>query len=167
MITLEQAIQIGNYKISNGSNYLWKCYGPNARIVDFETDNNQCSYSFIFDTITQTVYEITVCDYIKDNCYRIINPDYYDEYVYECESRNISYNEAYDGVNFIDLESEDDFIEKAKAIIAGHEYDERVSVELELDETSLFYAMTNAHNMDMTLNQYVELVINNMINNEI
>lgn len=165
MITLQKAIEIGNYKITSGEKYLWKCYGPNARFIGFEHNENS-SYEVIFDTETHTVYEMTVCDYNKDNCYRIIHPDYYDAHLDESESRNISHNEAYDGVKFIDLEIEDDFIEKATAIIAENEYDERVSVELELDETTLFYAMTNAHNMDMTLNQYIEHIIKKCLKNE-
>lgn len=162
MLTIEQAIKIAKYEITSGSEYGWKCYGPNARFLDF-TDNANVTFSIIFDTKTQTVYEANISDNKRENHYRIINPDYIHEYRYECDSRDVVWNQVYDDVRYIDLESVEDFIEKATAIINGEEYDERVTIELDLPEDELFVLMTNAHKMDITLNDYMAYLIEKFI----
>lgn len=162
MITIEQAIKIAKYEITSGSEYGWKCYGPNARFLDF-TNTVDVTFSIIFDTNTQTVYEANISDNKRDNYYRIINPDYIDEYRYECDNRNVVWNQVYDDVRYKDLESVDDFIEKATAIVNGETYDERVTIDLDLPEDELYVLMTNAHNMDMTLNDYLAHLIEKFI----
>lgn len=162
MLTIEQAIKIAKYEITGGSEYCWKCFGPNARFLDF-TDAANVTFSIIFDTKTQAVYEANISDHKRENHYRIINPDYIDEYRYECDSRDVVWNQVYDDVLYTDLESVDDFIEKATAIINGEEYDERVTIELDLPEDELFVLMTNAHKMDMTLNDYLAYLIEKFI----
>lgn len=162
MITLETAMKIANYKISESSEYMWKCYGPNARYLDFD-HNKDSSFSIVFDTENQTVYQAAVCDYVKDNCYCIHHPDFYDEHKYEAESRNVSPLEAYDGVNFIELEKDEDFIEKATAIINNEPYDERISIDLDLKDNELYELMIRAHQMDVTLNDYIAYILEKLI----
>jgi len=162
MITVEQAIKIAKYEITSGSEYCWKCFGLNARFLDF-TNNANVTFSIVFDTKTQTVYEANISDNKRDNHYRIINPDYIDEYRHECDNRDVVWNQVYDGVRYKDLENVDDFIEKATAIVNGEEYDERVSIALDLPEDDLYILMTNAHKMDMTLNDYLAYLIEKFI----
>jgi hypothetical protein len=68
-------------------------------------------------------------------------------------------NQAWDDVNFIDLEVEEDWLEKARAIVAGEEYDDRVQIQLTLDDDQLFEIMKLAHERDVTLNKMIETVI--------
>lgn len=159
MITIETAIKLANYKITGGAEYQWKCFGPNARFMDFESNPNEVSFSLIFDTVTQEVYEATVCDYTKENCYRIMNPDYTDAYLCEADSRNVNPNQAYDEVEYIDIDVEEDFIEKATAILNGQPYDERVTVAFNLPNDVLFILMKDAHEQDMTFNDYMTDVL--------
>jgi hypothetical protein len=126
--------------------------------MDFETNPNKVSFSLVFDTVTQEVYEATVCDYTKNNCYRIINPDYKDDYIYESESRNVDNSQAYDDVNYVDLEL-DDFIEKATAILNGQPYDERVTISFDLPNDMTFILMMQAHKEDITFNQLLENIL--------
>lgn len=165
MLTLETAIKLADYKITGGAEYQWKCFGPNARFLDFETNPTEASFSLIFDTITQEVYEATVCDYRKENCYRIINPLYKQDYRYEAESRGENANQAYDDTNYIDLDVDEDFIEKATAILNGEEYDERVVISIELPEDIIYTLMQNAHNEDITLNHYMEKILTAAVEN--
>lgn len=159
MISIDTAIKLGEYKITGGAEFQWKCFGPNARYIDFEGDINSHSYSIIMDIKTQVIYEADVCDYKTNNCYRIIHPDYVDDYMYEAESRNVNPRQAYDDVEYIDLNVEEDFIEKATAIMNGLPYDERVIISFELPNDVLFELMKHAHEKDITFNEYIEEIM--------
>jgi hypothetical protein len=163
MIDLKTAMEIANYKVTGGSDYLWKCFGPNARYMDFDTSNDDSSFTVIFDSVTQLVYEVSVCDYTKNNCYRIIHPEYIETYKYEAISRNHNWKQAFDDVNYIDLEMDEDFITKAKAILNSYEYDERVEIAIDLPNELWFKLMKIAHERDITLNKLVEEIISDYI----
>jgi hypothetical protein len=66
---------------------------------------------------------------------------------------------AWDAVKFTDLETADDFITKASAIVSGIDYDTRVCVPVDLDDHELLKLMTIAHERDITLNQLVEEIL--------
>jgi hypothetical protein len=72
-------------------------------------------------------------------------------------------NQAWDDVNYVDLEVDDDFIQKGLAIRDGNAYDTRVEVELDLDDDLLFGLMKLAHQKDITLNQLIEQILREAI----
>ena len=113
----------------------------------------------VFDTKDQTVYVVEVCDYARDRAYRMINPDYKMVHDAEALSRGVDYKEAWDDVNYVDLDTDDDFIEKAQAIRDGEDYDTRVDVPLTVPDDVLFELMKRAHEQDITLNQLVEQIL--------
>lgn len=161
MITLKEFMEITNYRITEGSEYCWDCYGPKAyRLDSWNGDQNGHTVSIVFDTGTQVVYEVTAYDYKRDRAYRMINPLFLDQYKTECEDRNILDQawELDDGtpVKYIDLDVDDDFIQKALAIVAGEDYDTRVSIPVDFSDDELLKYMTMAHERDMTFNQFVE-----------
>ena len=110
----------------------------------------------MFDNITQTVYEVEAWDYSNDRAYRWTNPDYIEARDAEARERNIDPQEAWDDVKFVDLEVPADFMEKARAIVAGEDYDTRVQVEIDLDDDLMLFAMRAAHEQDITFNQFME-----------
>lgn len=154
MITIKDFLETTQYKIAESSRFLWDCYGKNARILSSE-EFKIYSAQIIFDTETQTVYEATVCDYKNDRAYRLIHPDYKEAYVKEGEERGANYNQAWDDVEYIDLETEDDFLEKLEAIVNEENYDDRVVVPIDIDSDVLYDLMLAAHKKDITLNQYI------------
>lgn len=167
MLTLKQFMELCDYRITEGSAYGWNCYGYDAYCLDsWNGDQNGHTLSVTFDTRTQEVYEIYVCDYARDRAYRLINPNYVEANREEAKERGVDANEAWEGVNFVDLETEEDFVEKAEAIFAGHDYDTRVQVPLTLPDDSLFQLMKLAHERDITLNQMVEGLLRDAIDNE-
>ena len=107
-------------------------------------------FSLIFDQKTQTVYEVQACDYKHNRAYRLINEDYKEE------RRD---DEAWDDVKWIDLECDDDWIQKALAIVAGENYDTRVSIPIDLPEAELMVLFKMAHDRDMTFNDFIEEVL--------
>jgi hypothetical protein len=157
MITVKDFMEVVNYRITEGSEYCWECYGTKAFTLDsWNGNHNGHSASMVFDTDTQVVYEVSVCDYKNNRAYRLINPDFKFGHDDEASGRNVEANQAWDDVDYIDLDVEEDFLEKARAIIAGEDYDTRVQVQVEFSDDELFEYMKLAHSRDMTFNQLVE-----------
>ena len=153
-------MEICNYRITEGSDYQWECYGPNAYTLDsWNGDQDGHSFSIYFDTRTQEVYEVQIHDYRNQRAYRMINPEFVKKHKKEAKRREVEYKEAWDNVDYVDLEVDDDWIQKALAVEAGEVYDTRVSVPLVLDRDQMFDLMTMAHERDMTLNELVEFVL--------
>jgi hypothetical protein len=161
MLTLPEFFELIDHRITGGSEYQWQCYGDHAQTIDSDAANH--SLSVIFDRQDQTVYEVTVCDYSNNRAYRIINPDYKDKHDAEASVRGVQPRQAWDDVNYVDLDVDDDFIQKGLAIRAGNVYDTRVQVELDLDDDLLLQLMTQAHKQDITLNKMVEQILTEMI----
>jgi hypothetical protein len=81
----------------------------------------------------------------------------------EAKRRDVDRDQAWDDVNYVDLEADDDFIQKCLAIREGEDYDTRVSVPLTLGDDELFQLMKMAHERDLTLNQMVEQALQEVI----
>jgi len=160
MITLKEWMEIVGYRITEGSDYQWECYGPNAYTLDsWNGEQDGHSFSIYFDTKTQEVYEVQAHDYRNQRAYRLINPDFAKKHKKESKRRSVEHKEAWDDVDYIDLEVIDDWIQKAIAIEAEEDYDTRVEVPLTLDKEQMHELMTMAHVQDITLNQLVESIL--------
>lgn len=157
MITVANFMKAVDCRITGGSEYQWQCYGPNARYLD--CDETDFSVSIIFDTVDQTVYEATVFDYRNERAYRRFNPDFHKQYLTEAKERGITLSFAWDAVKFVDLETDEDWIEKATAIVNNTAYDERVSIPLELPDEELLVLLKMAHERDITFNQLMEDIL--------
>ena len=164
MVTLKDFMEVVEYRITEGSEYTWTSFGPNAYRLDSFTDRgSEYSISIVFDTKNQTVYEVEAHDYNNNRSYRYTNPLFVEAARNEAERRGVDFNEAYDDVKFVDLEVEDDWIDKAKAIVNGETYDTRVKIPLELSKDEMLNLMTQAHEQDVTLNDYIERILRNYI----
>jgi len=147
-----------DHRITGGSPYQWNCYGEDARYLDYECEF--ATASCIFDTKTQEIYEVTVEP--KDSSsrpYRWLNSDTKQVMFDEAAYRDVDPSQAWDDVKWIDLETEEDFLEKSHAIFNGEKFDERVSVPLDLTDEELFAMMKLAHEKDITLNQLMVEVL--------
>jgi hypothetical protein len=159
MITMKEWMELVNYKITEGSDYGWSCYGPNAYTLDsWNGVHGKGGYSFsiIFSTKTQKVYEVSMCDYTNDRAYRMIAKDKQKKHSTEAEARGVNVNEAWDECDYVDLDVVDDFIQKAFAIQAGEPYDTRVQVPVDFTDEELLQYMKLAHERDITFNELVE-----------
>ena len=154
MLTLKEWMELVDYKITEGSDYFTNI--PGLYSMSFWNEQ-QDGFSFFiaFDPKdNQRVYVVEACDYANQRAYRIKDP------AIELD------NQAWDDVEFTELEVDDDFIQKALAIKAGEGYDTRVSVPLDLEDDLLFELMKKAHEQDITLNQMVEQVLREVIERE-
>lgn len=156
MITLKEWMEIVEYKITEGSDYGWSCYGHDVHCMDsWNGEQDGHSFTVIFDTKTQVVYEVQAHDYVYNRAYRMINPDFKHEHDAENNSRGCD-DQAWDDTPYVDIEVDDDFIQKCLAIREGEDYDTRVSVPVDFTDAELFAYMRMAHEQDMTLNQFIE-----------
>jgi hypothetical protein len=165
MLTLKDFMETVNYRITEGGEYCWNCYGYNAYALDSWNGDNDTGYSvgIVFDTNTQIVYEMNVSDYKNQRAYRLIHPDYRGKFQTESKERYVDENQAWDNVTYIDLETEKDMLEKTRSIVEGEEYDTRIEVPIEMDDDLILTAAIEAHKQDITLNQYIERILRNMV----
>ena len=154
MLTLKEWMELVDYKITEGSDYFTNVPGLYS-MSSWNEQQDGFSFFIAFDPKdSQRVYAVEACDYANNRAYRIKDP------AIELDK------DAWDGVEFTELEVDDDFIQKALAIKAGEEYDTRVSIPLELEDDLLFELMKQAHERDITLNQMVEQVLREVIEKE-
>jgi hypothetical protein len=167
MITLKEWMEIVDYRITEGSDYCWHCYGNDVHMLDsWNGEQDGHSFTVIFDTKDQTVYEVQAHDYVHQRAYRMINPDFQKKNRKEAKKRDIDKDNAWDDVDYVDLDVDDDFIQKCLAIRAGEDYDTRVSVPMEFSDQELLTYMKLAHEQDITFNQLVERALREAIERE-
>jgi hypothetical protein len=158
MISMKEWMELVDYKITEGGDYGWSCYGCNSYTLDSWNGvhgTGGYSFSITFSTKSQKVYEVSMCDYTNNRAYRMINPKFVGKHSTEAMERGANLNEAWDDIDYIDLEVAEDFIEKAQAIKSGKDYDTRISVPLDLPDDLLLEAALNAHKQGITLNDYI------------
>ena len=158
MITMKEFMELVDYKITEGGEYGWQCFGSNSyQLSHWNGVHGKGGWSanIVFSTRSQKVYTVEVCDYTNDRAYRIINPDYVKKYNKESKDRGELGNQAWDGVDYIDLEVDDDFIQKFLAIKAGEDYDTRVQLPVDFSDEDLLKYMKLAHERDITFNELV------------
>jgi len=167
MISIKDFMEVIRYRINEGSEYGWDCFGSNAySFSSWDGDHNGSSFNMVFDTVTQTVYCVEACDYKNNRAYRLINPDFVKAYRKEAKDNTVSADQAWDDINFIDLDVDEDFLQKARAIVNGETYDLDVLTPLvmpDIPEESLFKLMQIAHERNITLNKLVEEILNKEI----
>ena len=165
---LKQVNEITNHRITEGSEYCWNCY-PNARYLSYESEF--AHVSVLYSTETQEIYEADVSVKVDNwfdedknmRPYRWLNPEYKDAMISEAKTRKVKWRKAWDDVKWIDLEVEEDFLEKAKAIFNGESHDKRIQVPIDLEDDVMLKLCMEAHKRDITLNQMVEKVLREVI----
>lgn len=163
---LQDFLETIQYKITDGSKLLWNCFGNDAYIVDSE-ESNIYSTSCTFDTKNQVVYMTEVYDYINERAYRWINPNYKNAYSDMCKVRGISETFAYmedDDISFIDLEVQEDFLEKTSKIVQKLPYDTNITIPLDIPDNELLKLMIMAHEQNVTFNQLINNILERTLN---
>lgn len=162
---MKEFMDLVEYKITEGSAYCWQCYGSDAYSLDsWNGDHDGHSFTIIFDNKTQEVYEVQAHDFQRNRAYRMINTDYAKKHRKESKRREVNLNEAWEEVDYVDLETTEDFLEKSQAIISGQDYDTRVSVPVDFTDEELLTYMKIAHERDITFNQLIEEALREAIN---
>jgi hypothetical protein len=155
MLTLTLINPALQHRISDGTEYMWSCYGSSARYLNYESEYGHASV--IFDTKDQTIYEAEVeMSNSEMRPYRWLNPAYAGKMHAEAVFRGVDDRFAWDDVKWIDLDVADDWLNKATAIFNGEPFDSRVQIEIELSDQEFIMLSKLAHEADITLNEMVE-----------
>ena len=158
MLTLKEWMEIVDYRITEGDDYFMSAYGDKAYFLNsWNGVHDGYSFCVVFDRDTQEIYEVQAHDYKHERAYRLIAPGF-ENATAEEDGKN-----AWDHVDYVDLEVDDDFIQKCLAIKTGEDYDTRVSVPLTLEDAEMFELMKLAHEKDMTLNELVEEILTDAV----
>jgi hypothetical protein len=163
---MKEWMELVDYRITEGGEYGWQCYGPNAYTLDSWNGVHGVggySFSIVFSTKTQKVYEVSMCDYTNDRAYRMIAVNKQAKHRKESDAHSISLNQAWDDVEYVDLEVVDDFIQKALAIRAGEPYSTDVSVPIDLPDELLMFAFRSAHEQNITFNEFMNQMLRDFV----
>jgi len=166
MITLKDFMEVVDYKITEGSDFTWTCFDDKTAytLSAWNGDHSGWTMNITFDTQSQTVYMVEACDYKRSRAYRLFNPDYAQAYKDYAKKHNEAYrDQAWDDVDYVDLETDNDWLSKARGIVNDEEYDTRVQVPVEFTDEELLKYMKMAHEMDITFNQFVEDALRDLI----
>jgi len=164
MITLKDFLEAIDYKITEGSEYGWNCYGEHTHRVERQVgDHTGNTLTCVFDTKDHFVYELEAWDNQNDRIYRWINPDYIKAYKKACKKHDVDFKNACDRADYIDLDVEEDILGKIHAIANMEDYDTRIIVPVDFSDEDLLQYMKLAHSMDITFNELVEQALKNAI----
>lgn len=153
MITLKQWMELVDYKITEGSDYFVNVEGL-YMLNSWNGEQDGFSFDIAFDPKdNQKVYLVEANDFKNNRAYRMKD-----------STLDVG-NQAWDDVDYIDLETDDDFIEKALAIKSGKEYDTRIKVPVEFTDEELLRYMKIAHDLDITFNELMERSLREAIRN--
>lgn len=143
------------HQITGGSEYQWRCYGDHARWLDagWENDNDRWQASAVFDSRTQQVYECQISDYRTNQAWCWRDPVSESAHDAEAQERGVDSGVAWDDVRWISV-SEQEILNRIRVVS-----DDRETVALELPEDEMLQICLQAHERDMTLNQYIEMVL--------
>lgn len=102
-ITIKDFVTAVRFRIGEGAEHLWECFGPEASILDWVKDDNSASGGIVYDSKTHVVYEATAWDTRSEQVWRWNNPAFKKAYRRESKARGHDPDIAYDRVKFQDV----------------------------------------------------------------
>jgi hypothetical protein len=159
---LETLLKTFDYRITDGCEFLWKCY-PDARCMTLSSE--YAEISAVYSYIDQTIYEVKVdvapgAETDPALVYRWMNPEWKEAHDAESVKRGFNPKTAFDDIEWIDLEVEDDFLSKARNMFDGKfDFDKRVQVEIDLPDDLILFIAKQSHALDITFNQYISQLL--------
>lgn len=114
---LNEVLNAANGQVCGGSEFQWKCFGPNARFLELADINGEEVCNIVFDSKDQTVYEIEA--YVNEDMlvYKWIDPHYLQALKDECVSRDIAFNDAYDEVEYTFIDTDVEILDLVHKIV--------------------------------------------------
>lgn len=156
---IKQILEAVNYRFTTSSEYLWGCYGEHATYLDFKTIGGKPVGSVVYDSETAEVFEVSVEVPGRQLAYRWMDAFAREDHEIEAKRKDIDPDNAWDDVQYTDIDLIEDFLEKLTAIINEEEFDDRVVVPVNLSEQEEMQLYRLAHEADMTVNDYVNQLL--------
>ena len=147
---VQEVIQAANFQIIEGSPFLWKCFGKNARYLDFgQTPEENNSVSCIFDTKNQTVYEIAI--YLEHKTFRWIHPKYIKAFQDETLAKKLSILEE----ETIEIISYHDALDKVQQVITKGLCDDEIAIPLKLSSKEFLKLSKASAKKNMSIHDFI------------
>ena len=154
-----------DYKVTDGSEFLWDCFGPNARFLDRSDDDYHVSA--VFDNRTHQVYEVSISStYDGDVRYRWIDLNFINDYKAEAENKGTRWDQFCDDMNWHLTDTYEDILDKVECILNGREYDKRVVLSLEFDDDVKEMIQQAADIQGITIDEFIERALKAVIEEE-
>jgi hypothetical protein len=102
-ITLKDFLVAIDYRLADGYEFLWECYGSYAYGLNWEKPDFSASACVIYDIRTQRVYEMSVWDCADEHDAKVlrwIDPEYLGRHKKESRERGIKFKIAIDKIEF-------------------------------------------------------------------
>ena len=158
--------ELTGHNLTEVARFLWPCYGENAYNFSYwNEDHDGFSINTIVRLDGMIVEVVEVCDYAANRAYRWFNPNTgaREAYIKAAPAHCENYRQAWDDVDFVELDVLDDFIAKAEAIRDGRDYDDRVTMPIDISDEDFVSIARMAHDRDITFNQMVEHILREQI----
>lgn len=152
MIYLNDFLNLINFKITGGSEYLWNSFGRNARYLDSECSDY--SLSCVFDSVTQELYLVSFSyeDNDKHYAFRWINPKHKEGYIAENVERNLDYTNFCDETTYVDF---DDILQLINVVETQTDLKKYTTMSIELDDDVLLFLTRRAMEMNVTVDTLI------------
>lgn len=135
-----------------------KCFGDLVAFFEYYKEDKH-SITAVVDLFSYEVLQIDVIDFKNSEYYRWTDEKYVEDFESEMKEKDIDPYRFHDFVFFWKVYDEPDILQKAQGVYTETDYDEGVSIPLEVDDETLFILMKEAHEKDITFNQYIGEVI--------
>jgi hypothetical protein len=164
MLSIKKWMELTNFRITEGSDFGWQCFGSAYTLDAWDGDNeNGWSMCIVFSPRTQAVYQVEAHDYKRSNAYRYTNPDFREAYDAETKARNAMHYDEIEDYKITDLEVQDDWESKAFSIVNYADYDAGILVPLDFTDEELLPIFKLAHEANLSFNDYVCLALRTMV----
>lgn len=159
MINYHDYLECIDYSPTFIEKFGWACYGEDAYISEYWNNKHEgegVSIEAVFNIRTHDVYEIKIYDGIHNREYQWITPALRQARLDEYAARDINPFEGIDGGKVIELEVEEDVLEKMKGAFLEQDYDTKIMISLNLEHDLEKKLREMAEARGITLDQLVE-----------
>lgn len=148
MKKFKKLVKAAQFEITGGSEYLWNCYGKNARYLDMTNENFNVELNLVFNSKNREVYQASL--YLSGLAFRWIHPEFLNAYKEECYSRDIDPRIAYEEIFYTDCDVFEDFVAKVKDSFTTGKCDTSVLMTIDLlpEIEEIFSKLPEGSNID-------------------
>lgn len=126
--TMQDFMKLTNYRINEGNEYGWPCFGSNPFILEsWNGQQNGYSFTVVYDTIDNYIYQLSACDFKNSVAFQWTDPAYVGAYKDECMARKEYPAYAWDTVQYQEIIQVSAFFVLAEEIIERHLGEDSIS----------------------------------------
>ena len=142
--------EIGHLEVVNQQDVYGKA-AISLEVYGLNSSRLLCAY----DIVSQEVLEIMAEDHFAGRTYLW--------QVEDVKSNDLNRFRNIKIGNIVELEAEEDILEKSEAIFNGVPYDTRIIIPVDITDADFLMFAKAAHKLDITINEFMEKAIRDMV----